>query len=473
MRKINGGIRVVACAAILLACLGGVDASAGVTLPRFSTTTVAPAMTFGEPSILADLPPGSRSPYLYADAPEPSSTMLWTSSDGGAHWTRGTPTLGGGGDSDVATDAAGRLYVSDLTAKNGQSTAPVSVSLNHGRSFAYSSEVQTGGDSLDRQWLAAWGKGNVVETAFDDTKSVEEAWVSSNGARKFAGPVTATHHDAVWLPGPLTYVSATHTLAFAYPADDAGVIAEYVAVSTDGGRHWSDQRVGAYAAGHGPSGFPVVRGDSRGDLFTVWVDSVAAYVPRNPKFNVFGSPENSFTGVVMTSECSLACHGRWGLAAQLSDSAHTALFPALAAAGPGEVDVTWYQARTVGPLPDGGGDLGTPATQWDVMFAQSPELAGGHRWSVTTAVSGFHTGSICTSGSVCPHLTNLPGPFDRRLLDFFGLTIDPRSGLAAISYPRDRPNATAEDVVNGSVDIAVARQKSGPRATVPRAGRRA
>jgi hypothetical protein len=137
---------------------------------------------------------------------------------------------------------------------------------------------------------------------------------------------------------------------------------------------------------------------------------------------------------------------------------------------PGKVDVAWYEATQAGGLPDPGPDLGGAQTTWNVVMAQSTNgMAAAPAYALSTAVKGFHTGSICTGGlEACPGpqqvgVGNAPTPFDRRVLDFFTIDLD-TYGNAVIAYPKDRPRMTGAvgDVVFAWCDIFVARQLTGP-----------
>jgi hypothetical protein len=127
----------------------------------------------------------------------------------------------------------------------------------------------------------------------------------------------------------------------------------------------------------------------------------------------------------------------------------TDVFPTIAAAAPGQVDVSYLHTPTIVPtdvlgkfLP--GGCAGNappnpptyPATcNWNLTASQSANLLSppaSATWSsapITT--TPMHVGDICNLGIACGPTSN------RNLLDFNQETIDPTTGCAHISYADD------------------------------------
>jgi len=422
------------------------------SLPRFATVLVAAPGT-GEPAIAYD---AGRS-WTYIDGVG-GSARVWRKY-GAGRWEFAS-ALDGGGDADLAVDADGVVYVADLEDPGGW--LGVAVSHDHAATFQYKTVVIPGSGGLfsssggiwDRQWLAAWGHGNVVATAgyYDSASSsgeVEHSWVSADAGRTFRGPYTVT--PLVDVAGKLAR-SPSGILYMPYIASDAVGVAS----SADGGRSWQQHAV---APNHGTSSLPSLAVDDAGAAYLAWVD--AHNVPA------------VLTGVTLGGVVRVAYSrdqgARWSEPVTVSDPSRTAVFPWIVAGAPGRVDVVYYADRNPANA-DTGPDLGTPLTQWDVEVAQSLDASGAlgarPRWQRTVAVAGVHTGAVCTEGIGClsPQnlgLVNVPFPFDRRLLDFFGAALGP-DGRLIFSYPTDHPVSGVSSLLLSEVDIRAATQIAGP-----------
>jgi hypothetical protein len=404
----------------------------------------------GEPSVI------SSGAWTYADAPE-GSTVVWRR-QGDKPWQPGVATTGSSGDSDVAVDGDGVLYASDLLDAAGSNA--VSVSFNHGATFRYKtvvipqqavSVINTSGGTWDRQWMVAWGHGQVVTTAgyfasLLDTTEVEHAWVSTDRGRTYDGPFTAT--PPVVIAGKLTR-GPDGRLYLPYQSP-AGI---GVATSTDG-RHWQQHMV---APGVQTDGFPSVATDSTGTVYLTWVA-----VPVRVVTSTFGLAVGGAVQVASSKDGART----WSPPVTVSDTARTAVFSAVVAGTKGRVAVLYYAARA--PIADTGPDLSNPLTQWDIDIAESANADRPNAtWTRSVAVADVHQGSICTEGVGCASpegvgLLNLPLPYDRRLLDFFGATVRP-DGRVVFVYPTDRPPSTVADLLLAAVDVRSATQVSGPR----------
>ena len=170
----------------------------------------------------------------------------------------------------------------------------------------------------------------------------------------------------------------------------------------------------------------------------------------------------------------------------------THLFPAIAVANPGQVDVAYLRTPDVIPtgingkaLPGGcagpGPGNGNPATYpgpcpWNLFAAQSLDLSGGPSsttWSTTQVTSvAMHVGDICNLGIFCTAPAS-----DRTLLDFIQETIDPTTGCAHIAYADNNGpdslaagNALTADTNNPSPNenhLVVANQTDGCLGSFP------
>lgn len=411
--------------------------------PSFAQVLVDAAESTGEPGIVVD---ARASPAtVYVVAPEASS-QLWRSTDGGASFERLARTPGGSGDSDVAVDALGRVFVSDLLGSGLRTTVPVATSLDGGESFARSVAMDPASGDLkwDRQWTVARGDGHVVMSA--RSGGTYAAWVSRDAAETFDGPHTVA--TGVSVGGPLVF------------APDGALYAPFVAFdevrvarSLDGGASWESFRV---AGLNGDTYiFPSLDADSDGNLYLAWS---------------FGSgPINALVAQHASKTVTYLASSRdggasWSAPAPVAPTARTTLFPWVAAGGPGKVNVAYLEASgAVDP------NVGSPVTTWSVGLAQSLNaLDASPSWAHVTAAPSVHTGSICTSGVACVGPQNLgflnaPTPFDRRHLDFFEMDLD-ADGNAVIAYGKSRPvSAALGDVVFSQIDVMVARQTGGSR----------
>jgi hypothetical protein len=442
-------VRIVLLTLLVAGCLALPLLATGASVPTFSTSLVQAESTTGEPSMLADL--RTTPAALYVTAPD-AGNDVWRSTDGGASWATMARTPGGGGDADLAMDADGVLYATDLLSPTQTlaTTLPVEASFDQGASWTRVQQLAPDagtGVSWDRQWIEADGHGHVVVTA---RGSGLAAWVSRDAAQTFVGPI-AVAADAV-KSGKLILSNGVLYAPYATATDVK------VASSADGGLTWASAEV-APLTGADSLHFPVLAADSAGGLYLAW----AGDTPAPGDLGLYHEKVQVF----FTSSGDGGA--TWRAPVQLSDASKVAIFPAIVAGAPGKVDVAYDSADFFG-YPD----VATPTTTWDVVVEQSldADTATPH-FARAVAAPAFHTGSICTGGlELCPGpqqlgYGNAPTPFDRRVLDFFGMVLD-GNGNAVLSYPADRPvtnclHACAlGDLAQSWVDVRVARQTGGP-----------
>jgi hypothetical protein len=393
----------------------------------------------------------------------PGSLQLWTSTDG-TSWRRGATSGGGGGDVDVALGPPGVVYGTDLFDRNSNTTIPVSVSTDYGRTFHAPVNVDpsASGVAWDRQWIAARGSRVVVSSLFAGIGSTSVSagagdlttWVSTDGAKHFGKAKVAAH--GVDEGGPLAF-APDGTLWTALFESSSIALAK----STDGGGSWTTKTIAretsaglfAYDAAH----FPVVTFDGNGDMYVAF--SMCAGSP------LFHTSDCHVDVVTSTNKGA-----SWTKPLQLSAAGHTALFPWVATRSGGAAstgaDVVFYQ-ETPAVGPDLGPDIGGPQTRWDIVMAQTRDA--GRSWTKSKVVGTFHHGSVCTEGTTCAGLQmfgllGAPTPFDRRDLDFFMVAAD-RNGTAYVIYPKDRPYISTDpnNILFADVDVDVAKQTGGPR----------
>jgi len=172
--------------------------------------------------------------------------------------------------------------------------------------------------------------------------------------------------------------------------------------------------------------FPAITVDGAGRVYVAWA----------------GDTKRSATNRIALSRMTTPGNATGWTAPTFVDtgSAHSNMFPWLAAGKDGIVDVAWYGGKLVGSgstCPSG--QSGQPNDsagvnndcfdQWTTRFAQSTDA--GKTFSAVDATGLVHKGSICDQGTAC-----LSNNGDRTLLDFFDMEVDPAGG-ANIAYASD------------------------------------
>jgi hypothetical protein len=419
----------------------GAGQAVAPSTPTFATSVAWSGGRHGEPSITV------AGEQIYVAEPAVGD-VLYHSSDGGVTFDHRQLKTGGSGDSDVAVDADGIVYVSDLfgAGPSAGKILPVVTSLDHGQTFSrYAGSAKTG--NFDRQWTVAEGHGHVVNAVRNTGAGGIVAYVSRDAARTFTGPHTID--PAGTMGGPLV-ISPDGTQI--YMAYDAGTDLR-IARSVDGGDTWATQHVADLGAaairGFNSLLFPVAAVDELGIVSVVWVTG-------DPKFP---------TGPVWFTR-SLDGGQTWSDKVAASDT-KSVVMPWVVARN-GHVAIAWYQSFD--QFGDRGPELGSADTTWDIVMAQSFDAASATPAFVrSTLAFNVHRGSICTTGTGCVGpgsfgYVNAPLPFNRQVLDFFEIALDGAGGLFAV-YPVDRPlygrNAGLDDVVYANSDLTVARQTGG------------
>ncbi|HUR69602.1 MAG TPA: sialidase family protein [Candidatus Thermoplasmatota archaeon] len=328
-------------------------------------------------------------------------------------------SLGSSGDSDVAVDANGVLYVSDLF-----SNVPVSTSFDKGATFAYEAQTITGA-SIDRQWTAASGDGNVFSVVRDG--STEKIAISHDKGVSWTNRVVTT---GVGLQGNIL---ATSDNDLYIPYSGSGM---RLAISHDAGQTWTTKLVNGAGS---TTLFPAVAVDAAGVIYMAW-----------------SAKSNADLGYEILVTQSADGGNTWDSAKPLSTVGHTAIFPWIVAGDAGRVAVAWFDGRT--PVNQGmSPDLASVA-EWvvEVAYTQQGQTGLRSNWAVTDATPVIHRGPICTMGTACFPVSN-PVALNRALLDFFEMTTTP-SGDIVLAFAAD-PGA----VVNtGGTVLKTVRQTGGP-----------
>ncbi|MGZ4332912.1 MAG: hypothetical protein ACXVRJ_01380 [Gaiellaceae bacterium] len=472
------GLLVLAIAALILA------GSAGARKGEFVNSSLAevPGVTCpgsakcrnsaAEPAIRAD-----KAGELYASSENGlgGGTEAWRSLDGGRHYRAlpspngvskagGTGFAPGGGDTDLAVatkkNASGRynVYVSSLTSLN----VDVSTSTNRGKTWRLNPVGADVGGADDREWIAADGATKLCVSYHDGEQNIEVN-CSFDAAATFtqlASALDAGHafqigeneignlaidprtHDVFQTYSAIT--TASEIACAPQPGVSAGTCGYhgvYMAVSTDGGRTFTDRAVYVNKHARVDYGhqFVNVSVDRAGNVYAVYTDDHHVYY--------------SFS----------TTHGStWHGPFRISTPRGTQIFPWSTAGDAGKLDVVYYQTSYFSSkrMPD----TYPRKAAWTVGFAQNLRaLRPGSAWVRQTATPIIHFGGVCESGITCSG--------NRDLYDDFGVAASPVTGLASIVYSDDQwqkgghtaPScAKRADSNTGNCDhTAVATQTSG------------
>ena len=417
-------------------------APAAPTFPQFGAQVVLPSSTGdGEPSIATDgagviyvASPGSGDVRAQAGVPvsvnggtitvgfQGAHTHVYRSANGGASFARVADTLGASGDSDVATDADGKVYVSDLS-----SNVPVSVSANNATSFSFLVPTAAGG-SLDRQWLLASGHGNVW--SFYRDSSTERVGISHDGGLTYTiGVVVPT--DVAWTGNPVSRDGVN--FYFPWTSSSAGDL--HVAASHDGGVTWTSHTAGAIVSG--PELFPAVAVDAAGIVYVAWADLAGS-------LGAVHVAHSSDSAVTFSAPVTVSPDGPY------------TMFPWLLADAAGHVAVFWYEGDEPSPVAFGSD---ASAASWSLAMAYATDASSATpHWTTQRIATAIHTGSICDVGILCPPLYN-PLVLNREFLDFFEATELPNGNIAVV-FDVDGPAVT--QLAQTQPELHVLVQNGGP-----------
>ncbi|HET6818800.1 MAG TPA: hypothetical protein VFH66_16340 [Mycobacteriales bacterium] len=194
-----------------------------------------------------------------------------------------------------------------------------------------------------------------------------------------------------------------------------------VAVSSDRGQTFSYHPVALDPTGATLVWAATVATDAAGKVYFTWSDS------KNSYLNV--STDGGKT---------------WSASKKINLAGTSAVYPTVAGGGSDRVDVAWYGTPRAGDSNDVK-KMGPPtkkgSAQWAVYLARSTNA--GKSFTIRKVTGTIHLGVLCTHGSGC----NSDG--SRNLLDDFGLSISPKTGLDSISYTSDMPTGVAGKAFTG------------------------
>ena len=409
------------------------SATPGVVCPQKKGTSCT--NTAAEPAIRAD-----KSGHFYASSENGlgAGTDAWKGSNNGLHYTalqspnaasnsNNSGFAPGGGDTDLAVAPAKNpqgnynVYVASLNLAN----VDVSTSMDKGQTWSLNPTSATiPGD--DREWIAA-DRASTVCISYHDVATFNiDVDCSFDAGTTFTQLGEAFDTNHAWLAqnneiGNLVIDPSNHYIyqtfsgianANEVACDQQGTCGfhvVWVAVSTDGGKTFTDKMVynnPDITVGYGHQ-FVNLSIDKAGNLYSVYSDN----------HNIYYSYSTD--------------HGTtWSAPAQVnSGSSATAIFPWSVANHAGHLDIVWYGTSYYdGVNPP---DNYPMSAAWYVYFAQN--------LSATTPGSGFtqvqatpinHYGGVCEGGISCTG--------NRDLYDDFGVAVNPNTGFASIVYSDDQ-----------------------------------
>jgi hypothetical protein len=396
-----------------------------------------------EPSIRVDAPSLTQRIWIAAPTgigvntrslpgtPE-GGDLFWYSDDHGYSWHfvtgpegLGSPTMLGGGDSDIATGFGPQVYGTGLTLANV--TLASSCAEGEDSTFTFNPITVLSAPD-DRQWIdtyedhaAPFGAPSFVLTY--GNFGLGEIYFNQIQSPGCAPPVGSVDIDASMFDcqiGPDCYqwpgnVAVDEKYGDAYvtyntqgdPDND-----DIIVTRIDGGAsRLSTQAdvVRFVAASHRPDtfdSFTVAAVDRGGNVYVVWSER---------------HPEKQTTDTMLA--VSRDRGSTWTQPIKVNIGPQTTTFPWIVAGDPGKIDIVYYGTGEKGPSPET-----VPATsKWKVWMAQSlNELDAKPTFKENPATGFMHQGSICTSGTGCDAGT-------RDLLDFFQVDVDAQ-GFANIAY---------------------------------------
>lgn len=416
------------------------SATTGVSCPNGNGTCSNVA---AEPQIRAD-----RAGNFYASSEDGlgGGTVAFRSADGGQHYTtlispNAASTAQGqfgpsGGDTDLATAPVANslgfdnVYVASLSLAN----VDVSTSTNGGATWT----LNPTGASIpvdDREWIAADGASKVCISYHDIATFNIDVNCSYDAGTTFTQLGDAIDSNHVYdidenEIGNLAIDPNNHniyqtfsgiaqsdyTSALSCTSSCPGYHVVYMAVSTDGGKTFTDHVVydnpnTAVSYGHQ---FVNVSVDSAGNLYSVYSDNHNVYYSfSTDQGQTWSGPYQINTG-----------------------AAATAIEPWSVAGAPGKLDVVFYGSSYY----DGTSvpDSYPSSASWYVYFDQNLNaLNPNSGFSQTAATPIIHYGGVCEGGVSCTG--------NRDLYDDFGVAASPVTGMASIVYSDDQYINDAND----------------------------
>jgi hypothetical protein len=412
------------------------------------SVTQGQAFQAAEPSIRVDAPDvtqriwiaaptgiGANSRSLPCGSPCENGDLFWYSDDNGASWVVasgpggvGSPTIVGGGDSDVATGFGAEVFGTGLTLAN----ITLASSCDRGQNFT-ANPISNIGTVEDRQWIDSYedslkptlgpdfllNYGGVAERRIWLHQILSPACAPPVAEPKIdvSGPecVEAIFDDDCYQwPGNLAVDENTGDVYVTHNTfgRENGLKDDVIVTRVAGGAAMPVNQLNVQphiAANDRPDtfdSFTVVAVDRGSNVYVVWTER---------------HPETQTTGTYLAVSQN---HGQtWGPTIKVNKGPQTTTFPWIVAGDAGKIDIVYYGTSERGPSPEE-----VPATsKWRVWMAQSLNaLDPSPAFRENPATDFMHQGAICTSGTGC-------APGTRDLLDLFQIDVDAQ-GMANIAY---------------------------------------
>jgi hypothetical protein len=434
-------------------------------LPTFGRPTISTIQGTGfEQGVIIDPRPNGP---IYTHVPgtlSSGTSWIWKSTDGGKtfKWVAGSapltgklPTCVGGGDTEVAIDAAGHLYFNDLTLANFS----VARSDDGGKTFTPPSCISTATSPNDRQWYTTDGdptNGGNLYLVYNivggdpshcprpggtpDQEVANNVLVMARSPGLAGGAtagvafapsemITAACQESIM--GNVEVSPVTHRIFTVHPtaALDAVRVArcETVPFTTKpSGLDCVDRLVATTPGYKLGANFPTMAIDKAGNLFTVWEMATA-------------DADGNITGDTLLYFSSSKDEGEtWTAPVRVPmPGQHNAIYAWMAAGSAGRVGIAWY---------------GTPDVDTAASACQGPDGTAG-RWSLHYSLTLNGTAAIPTftppvdAGEGVLHkaspwslMGNQCGADRTKMGDFINLRMGPQ-GEANISFMDSRSMA--------------------------------
>ncbi|MHB8584669.1 MAG: hypothetical protein ACYDDF_02370 [Thermoplasmatota archaeon] len=300
--------------------------------------------------------------FLVEDTRGAGQSAIWRSRDGGetfqflsmAPLPYHSPEPGGG-DSAMAFDSAGTLYLADQI---GLVSEAIQSSKDLGDTWSVGTPLASGTVDTDRQWLAADpGHPGVVYMVYDHTGVGINVAKTTDGGQTWMA-TQATQEST----SPGTIVASKDLVAFSFFSGNDIMFAH----SSDAGATWKEEPIGK---GHGPIStfFPQTFFDRNGTLYVTWMEKAGIAYSYSRDLGKTWSPNV--------------------LAVPLN-STHTFLWAVGGDAG--RLGFSWYDAKD-------------PNATWYEMAAIVVNADSAHPSVSLSQVSptAVRVGAPCESGSTC------------------------------------------------------------------------
>ncbi len=310
------------------------------------------------------------------------SQVLQISNDHGTTWSsprviyQDGATAGGQWDSQISVDPADGQTVYASFMQNNKSDIIVAKSMDFGETWSFTTANSTN-SGTDKPILAV--RGQDVYVVYNHSQTIWSA-SSHDGGRTFTEVKVNQNGKLGWSLAGGGTVTPNGNVYFAWAGYEGSGGAKskvnlYISKSSDGGATWTTSLIdvsqsppdcSAYSCGWAYLGAQMVMtSDPAGSIYLLWN---AGSSPKGPERIYFAKSTDGGNTFSAKADVSLAPAGT-----------HHA-FPAIAAAGNGDVHISWMDARAA----NGGMD------KWNVYFRSSAN--GGASWSNEVDLSTYADG---------------------------------------------------------------------------------